>query len=118
MKKSFKIQIKRVEYKYYLVLADATGHQCLETIPVETKQKCAELILLLKRFGAHDEHYLRMVSPHNEYYFLLRDDDGKLIATSIQQRSMAERNQAIVNLRRFIKSPDCVLPRFAEEENN
>ncbi len=114
MSKQFQIFVKRKHHKYCFVITNSAGTECLETIHVATKEECANLLQLLKRFGIHEENYLRMVSPHNEYYFLLRDDDGKLIATGNNHSLLVQRNQTIVSLLRYFNNASLFLSQFQE----
>lgn len=104
MREPFQLQINQSENGYLFSICDQSGELILESHSFNVASEYTSALSLAKKHGIYDENYLRMVTPEGQFYLLIRDDVGSLIATGTTVNSISERNQIINQCVRFIKS--------------
>lgn len=90
--------------KFHFVFTNSEESSLFKSILYSSKKDCVEAMIQVKKFGASEDHYLRMRSPDSKYYFMLRDDELRELGSCSFSDSMSERNRLITECIRFCKS--------------
>lgn len=61
---------------------------------------CIEAVLTLQENASNDDQYIRMSTPNEQFYFVIKRQDGKVIATSVTFWSADIRDYAIFTVKR------------------
>lgn len=95
-----RFEIQETNGIYTFELITPSSEKILFSEEYYTAASCIEAILTLQENASYDHQYERMSTLNDQYYFIIKRQDGKSIATSVKFWSADSRDYAIFTVKR------------------
>ena len=109
MSGKFEIKMKK-DGKYSFDLLAPNGKVILASALFDTKSGLDRNIKLIKKNASNDKSYKRIISGRDDPYFLLKAENGHVIARSKMYLSMAGMEKGISSVK--TNAPDAVIKDY------
>lgn len=104
MNNRYTFHIIGIENKFQFIFHGGEGQILIKSISFKTVEECIDSMMLSKKCGSSEDNYLRMISEDHQYYFMLRDDEGKELANGKKTPSMQARNANLAECIKYIRN--------------